>query len=64
MMTSTPHSPSIYPEIVIHATLKLMTKLTDYPSPVKQETKQEAKFEAKRSNEEVIMLQKTAINSY
>tara|TARA_Y100001968_G_C19219736_1_gene649099 strand:+ start:391 stop:516 length:126 start_codon:yes stop_codon:yes gene_type:complete len=41
-----------------------MTKLTDYPSPVKQETKQEAKFEAKRSNEEVIMLQKTAINSY
>ena len=29
-MSLTLHSPSIYPEIVTHATLSLMTKLTDY----------------------------------
>ena len=29
-MTSALHSPSVYQEIVTHATLNLMTKLTDY----------------------------------
>ena len=50
---------SIYQEIVTHTTLKLMTKLTDYPSPAKQE----AKIEAQRSNAEAKVLRETLINS-
>tara|TARA_B100000579_G_scaffold400487_1_gene382188 strand:- start:359 stop:535 length:177 start_codon:yes stop_codon:yes gene_type:complete len=53
-MTCTLHSPSIYPEIITHTTLELMTKLTEYPSPAKQE----AKIEAQRSNAELLVLQK------
>tara|TARA_Y100001968_G_scaffold300551_1_gene312045 strand:+ start:1387 stop:1560 length:174 start_codon:yes stop_codon:yes gene_type:complete len=53
-MKSTLHSPSIYPEIITHATLDLMTKLTEYTSPAKQE----AKLEAQRRNAEVLVLQK------
>ena len=53
-MNCTLHAPSIYPEIVTHTTLNLMTKLTDYPSPAKQE----AKIEAQISNAEMRMLQK------
>ena len=40
-MASTPDLASIYPEILEHTTLELMTKLTD-PSPAKQEAKIEA----------------------
>tara|TARA_Y100001968_G_scaffold199412_1_gene182938 strand:- start:1789 stop:2001 length:213 start_codon:yes stop_codon:yes gene_type:complete len=29
-MRCTPHSPSVYPEILAHADLNLMTKLTDF----------------------------------
>ena len=58
-MTSPPHEPSIYSEIVTHTTLKLMTKLTDYPSTAKQE----AKIEAQRRNAEAKVLQKTGITS-
>ena len=53
-MTAALHSYSIYPEIITHTTLDLMTKLTDYTSPEKQE----AKIEAQRSNAEVRVLQK------
>ena len=53
-MTLTLHSPSVYQEIITHATLDLMTKLTEYTSPAKQE----AKIEAQRSNAEVRVLQK------
>ena len=53
-MDKTLHLQSIYPEIVIHATLDLMTKMTEYPNPAKQE----AKIEAHRSNIEVQFLQK------
>ncbi len=53
------YEPSIYPEIVTHTTLNLMTKLTDYPSAAKQE----AKLEAQRRNAEEKVLQKTAITS-
>ena len=53
-MTSTLHSPSIYPEIIIHTTLDLMTKLTEYNSPAKQE----AKIEAQRRNAEMLALGK------
>ncbi len=53
-MTATLHSPSIYPEIIAHTTLDLMTKLTEYTSPAKQE----AKIEAQRSNVEMLILQK------
>tara|TARA_Y100001968_G_scaffold196432_1_gene180210 strand:- start:755 stop:928 length:174 start_codon:yes stop_codon:yes gene_type:complete len=56
-MDSTPHSPSIYPEIITHTTLDLMTKLTEYPSPAKQE----AKIEALRSNAEEKMLRGSLI---
>ena len=52
-MRATPHLTSIYSEIVAHATLDLMTKLTEYPSPGKQE----AKIEAQISNTEVRVLQ-------
>ena len=54
-MRATLNSPSIYSEIIIHTSLNLMTKLTDYPSPAKQE----AKIEAQRSNEEERVLKKT-----
>ena len=53
-MTLTLHSPSIYPEIIIHTTLDLMTKLTEYTSPAKQE----AKIEAQRRSAEMRVLQK------
>ena len=42
------NSLSVYEEIVTHATLNLMTKLTDYPQSPAQK---EAKIEAKRRNE-------------
>jgi len=54
LMNYTLYSPSIYPDIITHTTLDLMTKLTEYSSPAKQE----AKIEAQRSNEEKQMLQK------
>ena len=41
-MPPTPDRPFIYSEIVTHTTLDLMTKLTEYPSPAKQEAKREA----------------------
>ena len=53
-MSDTLHSPSIYPEIITHTTLDLMTKLTEYTSPAKQE----AKIEAERRNAEVRVLKK------
>ena len=53
-MTSTPDRPFIYSEIVTHANLELMTKLTEYPA----QAKQEAKIEAQRSNAEMRVLQK------
>ena len=53
-MTSTLHSPSIYPEIITHTTLDFITKLTDYTS----QAKQEAKLEAQRRNAEVRVLEK------
>ncbi len=40
-MASTLDIASIYPEIIEHTTLELMTKLTD-PSPAKQKEKIEA----------------------
>ncbi|WP_219046004.1 hypothetical protein [Prochlorococcus marinus] len=54
-MTSTLHSPSIYSEIITHTTLDLMTKLTEYHSPAKQE----AKIEALRSNAEANVLRRS-----
>ena len=45
---------SIYPEIITHTTLELMTKLTEYTSPAKQE----AKIEAQRRNAEMLALGK------
>ncbi len=53
-MVHTLHSESIYPEIITHANLDLMTKLTEYTSPAKQD----AKIEAQRSNAEFRVLQK------
>ena len=46
--------PFVYSEIVTHTTLELMTKLTEYPSPAKQE----AKIEAQRSIAEAKVLRK------
>ena len=54
-MTSPLDRPFIYSEIVTHNTLELMTKLTEYPSPAKQE----AKIEALRSNAEARVLKKS-----
>ena len=54
-MTSPLDRPFIYSEIVTHTTLELMTKLTEYPSPAKQE----AKIEAQRSNAELQVLKKS-----
>jgi hypothetical protein len=53
-MAYTPHSASIYPEIITHANLDLMTKLTEYTSPAKRE----AKIEAQISNAEARVLKK------
>tara|TARA_Y100000766_G_C18526760_1_gene421590 strand:- start:137 stop:310 length:174 start_codon:yes stop_codon:yes gene_type:complete len=53
-MTVTLHSLSVCPETINHATLNLMTKLTEYTFPAKQE----AKIEAQRSNAELRVLQK------
>jgi len=50
-MASTPDLASIYPEILEHTTLELMTKLTD-PSPAKQK----AKIEAAVRSAEVLVL--------
>tara|TARA_Y100001968_G_C19373005_1_gene726108 strand:+ start:307 stop:486 length:180 start_codon:yes stop_codon:yes gene_type:complete len=58
-MPLTLYSSSIYPEIVSHTTLNLMTKLTDYPSTAKQD----AKIEAERRNAETRELRKTAITN-
>ena len=51
----TPDRPFVYSEIVTHTTLELMTKLTEYPSPAKQE----AKIEAQRRNAEMRVLKKS-----
>ncbi len=53
-MVHTLHSESIYPEIITHTNLDLMTKLTEYTSTEKQE----AKIEAQRSIAEMRVLQK------
>tara|TARA_B100000700_G_C15037178_1_gene853372 strand:+ start:2155 stop:2334 length:180 start_codon:yes stop_codon:yes gene_type:complete len=58
-MKKTLNSSSVYREIITHTTLDLMTKLTDYQSPQKQE----AKIEAQRSNAEAKVLQRTSINT-
>ncbi len=54
-MPPTPDRQSIYSEIVTHTTLDLMTKVTEYPSPAKQE----AKREAIRRNAELRVLKKS-----
>ncbi len=54
LMINALHSESIYPEIITHTNLDLMTKLTEYTSPAKQE----ALMEAQRSNEELRILQR------
>ena len=56
-MTSTLEPSSFYAEIISHANLDIMTKLTEYPSTAKQE----AKLEAHRRNAEAIVLKKIAI---
>tara|TARA_Y100001968_G_scaffold299754_1_gene310640 strand:+ start:228 stop:401 length:174 start_codon:yes stop_codon:yes gene_type:complete len=56
-MAFTLYSPSIYPEIITHTTLDLMTKLTEYHSPAKQE----AKIEALRSNAEAKVLRDSPV---
>ena len=53
-MIPAPDRPFVYSEIVTHATLELMTKLTEYPSPAKED----AKIEAQRSNAEAKVLRK------
>ena len=58
-MKATLHSPSIYPEILTHATLDLMTKLTEYSSPAKQK----AITEAQRRSTEERVLEKFAISN-
>ena len=49
----------VYSEIITHTTLNLMTKLTDYQSPAKQE----AKIEAQRRNAEEKVLNKNQITN-
>ena len=56
-MTSPLNEPSIYPAIVTHTTLELMTKLTEYPSPAKRE----AKIEAQIRNAEARVVHQKAI---
>ena len=53
-MGLSPDLASIYPQIIEHTSLELMTKLTEYPS----QEKQEAMLEAQRSNAEVRVLRK------
>jgi len=60
VMRKTLHRPFSYSEIVAHANLDLMTKLTDYPSPAKQE----AKIEAQRRIAETIVLRKNSRNQW
>ena len=55
-MKKTLGSPSIYPEIITHTTLDLITKLTEYQTPEKQE----AKIEALRRNAEAEVLKKAS----
>tara|TARA_Y100001968_G_scaffold33546_1_gene25821 strand:+ start:471 stop:650 length:180 start_codon:yes stop_codon:yes gene_type:complete len=59
-MKTTLHSSYVYPEIVIHSSLELMTKLTEYISPAKQE----AKVEAQISNAEARVLRKNGTNVF
>ena len=56
-MLSALDSLSIYREIVTHANLSLMTKLTEYPSPAKRE----ALIEAQRRNAEERVLKNSSI---
>ena len=56
-MPPTPDRPVVYSEIVTHTNLELMTKLTEYPSPEKQE----AKREAIRRNAEIRVLRNTRV---
>ena len=58
-MISTLDSSSFHSAIVSHTNLDLMTKLTEYPSPAKQE----AKIEAQRQSAEARVLQKTMVLS-
>ena len=58
-MSSTLDSRFVYSEIITHTSLKLMTKLTDYQSPAKQE----AKIEAQRRNAEEKALHKNQITN-
>ncbi len=58
-MTSTLDPSSFYSAIVNHTSLDLMTKLTEYPSPAKQE----AKIEAQRQSAEARVLQKAMVLS-
>tara|TARA_B100000700_G_C14581838_1_gene640556 strand:+ start:244 stop:438 length:195 start_codon:yes stop_codon:yes gene_type:complete len=61
-MTCAPHSPLIYPEIVAHSTLSLMSKLTDYASigviPLTEKEQAEALRRAWISNTEVKLLER------
>ena len=56
-MPPTPDRTFIYSEIIQHTTLELMTKLTEYPSPAKQE----AKIEAQRRNAEAKVFKETRL---
>ncbi len=56
-MPTTLDSTSIYREIVTHANLSLMTKLTEYSSPAKKE----ALIEAQRKNAEERVLKNASI---
>ena len=58
-MLSALDSLSVYREIVAHANLSLMTKLTEYPSPAKRE----ALIEAQRRNAEARVLKNASIPS-
>ena len=58
-MTSTLDPSSFHSAIVSHTSLDLMTKLTEYPSPAKQE----AKIEAQRQSAEARVLQKAIVLS-
>ena len=58
-MPSTLDQRFVYSEIITHTTLNLMTKLTDYQSPAKQE----AKIEAQRRNAEEKVLHKNQITN-
>ena len=56
-MLPTLDSLSVYREIVTHANLSLMTKLTEYSSPAKRE----ALIEAQRRNAEERVLKNSSI---